>query len=114
MKLLQRLNSVEKELEKVRGCSPLTDGFGTKRYARKSRAWDVLAKKRMDILLKIDQMTLQDVISEFDLGKNALGKITRLLFLRGKLLRLGFLESHEASDLEELTSWWERLPMDID
>lgn len=60
MTLLRRLEKIEKELEKVRGCSPLTDGFGTMRYARKSRKWDKLAKEKMRILKLIDANTEQE------------------------------------------------------
>lgn len=42
--LLKRLNKIEKELEKVRGASPLSDGWQTQKYAKKSRKWDELAK----------------------------------------------------------------------
>lgn len=55
MTLSQRLEKIEKELEKVRGCSPLTDGFGTMRYAKKSRKWDQLAKEKMRILKMIEE-----------------------------------------------------------
>lgn len=55
-KLKSRLEKVEKELEKVRGCSPLTDGWQTQRYAKKSRKWDVLAQERMSIINQIDDL----------------------------------------------------------
>lgn len=53
MKLNRKLIKVEKELEKVRGCSPLNDGWQTQRYARKSRKWDVLAQERMKLIYEI-------------------------------------------------------------
>lgn len=55
-KLKSKLEKVEKELEKVRGCSPLTDGWQTQRYAKKSRKWDVLAQERMSLINQIDDL----------------------------------------------------------
>jgi len=55
-KLKNKLEKVEKELEKVRGCSPLTDGWQTQRYAKKSRKWDILAQERMNIINEIDDL----------------------------------------------------------
>lgn len=52
-KLNKRLNKVEKELKKVRGCSPLTHGWQTARLAKKQRKWDELAKERMIIVNEI-------------------------------------------------------------
>lgn len=52
-KLNIRLNKIEKELEKVRGCSPLTDGWQTQKLANKQRKWDVLAQERMRITNEI-------------------------------------------------------------
>ena len=45
--LLKRLSKIELELEKVRGCSPLTDGWQTQRFAKKDRKWDMLAYEKM-------------------------------------------------------------------
>lgn len=55
-KLKNKLEKVEKELEKVRGCSPLTDGWQTQRYAKKSRKWDILAQERMSLINQIDDL----------------------------------------------------------
>lgn len=55
-KLKSKLEKVEKELEKVRGCSPLTDGWQTQRYAKKSRKWDMLAQERMNLINQIDDL----------------------------------------------------------
>lgn len=54
--LIKKLNKVEKQIEKVRGCSPLTHGWQTQRYAKASRKWDILAQERMTILAKINDL----------------------------------------------------------
>jgi len=53
-KLKARLARIEKELEKVRGCSPLTHGWQTMKYAKASRKWDVLAQEKREILAQIE------------------------------------------------------------
>ena len=55
-KLKTELEKVEIELEKVRGCSPITHGWQTQKYAKASRKWDVLAQKRMDLIDKIEDL----------------------------------------------------------
>jgi predicted secreted hydrolase len=52
---LKKLNKIEKELEKVRGASPLSDGWQTQRLAKKQRKWDELAKEKINILIKINE-----------------------------------------------------------
>lgn len=52
--LEERLKRVENQLEKVRGCSPLTLGWQTKRYASASRKWDALAQEKREILQLIE------------------------------------------------------------
>jgi len=56
-KLQKKLNNTEKELEKVRGCSPLTDGWQTGRLAKKQRKWDELAKQKMNLIQRIEDLT---------------------------------------------------------
>ena len=56
MTLERKLEKIEKELEKVRGCSPLTDGWQTQRYAKKSRKWDMLAQEKMILINKIEDL----------------------------------------------------------
>ncbi len=51
----KRLDKIEKELEKVRGCSPLTDGWQTQKYAKKSRKWDMLAKEKFELQAKLEE-----------------------------------------------------------
>jgi hypothetical protein len=57
-KLQLRLNKIEKQLEKVRGCSPLTHGWQTQRYAKASRSWDVLAQEKMKLIQLIENEKL--------------------------------------------------------
>jgi hypothetical protein len=52
------LNKIEKQLEKCR-TSVLEDGWQTQRYAKKSRKWDVLAQKKMEILQQIEDYEQQ-------------------------------------------------------
>ena len=59
--LKKRLEKVEKELEKVRGCSPLTDGWQTQKFAKKSRKWDVLAQEKKLIIQKIDEVKTKSI-----------------------------------------------------
>ena len=54
--LVSELNKIEKELEKVRGCSPLTHGWQTQRYAKASRKWDMLAIRKREILAQLDKI----------------------------------------------------------
>ena len=55
-KLKNRLEKIEKELEKVRGSSPLTDGWQTQKYAKKSRKWDYLAVEKWELKDKIEML----------------------------------------------------------
>jgi predicted secreted hydrolase len=48
--LLIRLKKIEVELEKVRGVSPLTEGWQTMKLAKKQRKWDELGKEKFEIL----------------------------------------------------------------
>jgi len=57
-KLQLRLNKIEKQLEKVRGCSPLTHGWQTQRYAKASRSWDILAQEKMKLIQLIENEKL--------------------------------------------------------
>lgn len=56
IKLLQKkLLRIEKELEKVRGCCPLTHGWQTQKYAKAARKWDILAQEKMKVLQMIEE-----------------------------------------------------------
>ena len=50
MTLLQRLKKNEKELQKVRGCSPLTHGWQTQRFAKADRKWDYYAEIKQKLM----------------------------------------------------------------
>ena len=52
--LLKKLSKIEKELEKVRGSSPLSDGWQTQRLAKKQRKWDELGKEKHELLKQLD------------------------------------------------------------
>ena len=54
-KLIKRLEKVESELDRVR-TTPLQDGRGTQRYARKSRKWDYLAQEKMELKIQIEEL----------------------------------------------------------
>lgn len=54
LKILKRLNSIEKELSKVRGSSALTDGWQTSQLARKQRKWDELAQERIKLKYELE------------------------------------------------------------
>jgi allantoicase len=58
MKLQQlksRLLKIESELSTCR-TSALIDGWQTSRHAKKSRKWDVLAQRKMEIIQQIDDI----------------------------------------------------------
>ena len=62
IKLLQkRLNKIEKELEKVRGASPLSDGWQTQRLAKKQRKWDELSKEKFELTIKLINLSYEIV-----------------------------------------------------
>ena len=54
--LLKKLNKIEKQLEKVRGASPLSDGWQTQRLAKKQRKWDELAQEKMKVLTQLNEL----------------------------------------------------------
>lgn len=54
-KLQRELAGIEMKLEKCR-TSTFDDGFGTSRFARKSRNWDYYAKKRTELRIKLSEL----------------------------------------------------------
>lgn len=60
--LKSRLVKIEKELDTCR-TSVLQDGWQTQRHAKKSRKWDILAKRKMQLIQQIDEIEyLQSLI----------------------------------------------------
>lgn len=53
--LKTKLAKIESELNKNR-TSALQDGWQTSRHARKSRKWDELAKAKMELISRIDEL----------------------------------------------------------
>lgn len=51
----KQLERVELDLSKVRGASPILDGWQTMRYAKKVRKWDMLGKEKLALLSKIHE-----------------------------------------------------------
>lgn len=56
IKLKKRLKRIEDELEKVRGCSPITHGWQTQRFAKSSRKWDMLAEEKRQVQYRIQEL----------------------------------------------------------
>lgn len=52
-KLKKRLEKIEKELDTCR-TSVLQDGWQTQRFAKKSRKWDILAQRKMQLIQQIE------------------------------------------------------------
>ena len=58
-KLQLRLSKIEKELDTCRA-SVMEDGWQTQRFAKKSRKWDILAQRKMQLIQQIeDEQTKQ-------------------------------------------------------
>ena len=57
--LLKKLNKIEKELEKVRGVSPLSDGWQTQKLAKKQRKWDELSKEKFEIIKQLNELNYE-------------------------------------------------------
>ena len=52
-KLQLRLSKIEKELDTCR-TSVMQDGWQTQRFAKKSRKWDILAQRKMQLIQQIE------------------------------------------------------------
>lgn len=63
--LLKKLNKIEKQLEKVRGASPLSDGWQTKKLANKQRKWDELSKEKFEIINQLNKLNY-----EYNINRN--------------------------------------------
>lgn len=53
--LKSRLLKIEQELDTCR-TSALQDGWQTQRHAKKSRKWDILAQRKIELLQKIEEI----------------------------------------------------------
>ena len=53
--LKSKLLKIESELSTCR-TSVLQDGWQTQRHAKKSRKWDIMAQRKMEILSQIDEI----------------------------------------------------------
>lgn len=57
-KIEKRLQTIEKELSKVRNYNVFDDGWQTQRFAKKSRKYDVLALEKHDLRMKLIHLNL--------------------------------------------------------
>ena len=53
--LKSRLLKIESELSSCR-TSALQDGWQTQKHAKKSRKWDILAQRKMELIQQIDEI----------------------------------------------------------
>lgn len=67
----KRLQTIEKELEKVRDYSAQIDGWQTQRFSKKSRKYDYLALEKFELLNKLKELNLS---FNFDIGKTGSDK----------------------------------------
>ena len=63
--LQQRLNKIEKELSTCR-TSVLQDGWQTQRFAKKSRKWDILAQRKMELKQQIEELEYSKSLMDTD------------------------------------------------
>ena len=59
--LKSRLLKIEQELDTCR-TSALQDGWQTQRHAKKSRKWDILAQRKIELLQKIEEIENDNII----------------------------------------------------
>ena len=59
--LKSKLLKIESELSTCR-TSVLQDGWQTQRHARKARKWDILAKRKMEIIQQIVEIENEKII----------------------------------------------------
>ena len=56
-----KLKRIEKKLEKVRGCSPLSHGWQTQKLAKAGRSWDMLAQERINLQMQLEDCDLDSI-----------------------------------------------------
>lgn len=54
-RIKKRLQTIEKELKKVRDYSVQSDGWQTQRFAKKSRKYDYLALEKFELQKKLNE-----------------------------------------------------------
>ena len=55
-RIKRRLQTIEKEIEKVRDYNAQTDGWQTQRFAKKSRKYDYLAMEKFELRRKLEEL----------------------------------------------------------
>lgn len=63
--LKSRLLKIEKELSTCR-TSVLQDGWQTQRFAKKSRNWDILAQRKMELIQQIEELEYSQSLMDID------------------------------------------------
>ncbi len=63
--LQQRLDKIEKELSTCR-TSVLQDGWQTQKFAKKSRKWDILAQRKMELKQQIEELEYSQSLMDTD------------------------------------------------
>jgi allantoicase len=63
--LKSRLLKIESELSTCR-TSVLQDGWQTQRHAKKSRKWDILAQRKMELIQQIDEIEYSQSLMDTD------------------------------------------------
>lgn len=63
--LKSRLLKIESELSTCR-TSALQDGWQTQRHAKKSRKWDILAQRKMELIKQIDEIEYPQTLMDTD------------------------------------------------
>ena len=61
--LQQRLDKIEKGLSTCR-TSVLQDGWQTQKHAKKSRKWDILAQRKMELIQQIDEIEYSQSLTD--------------------------------------------------
>ena len=64
--LKSRLLKIESELSSCR-TSVLQDGWQTQKHAKKSRKWDILAQRKMELIQQIDEIEHSQSLIDTDI-----------------------------------------------
>ena len=63
--LQKKLKTVESKLEKNRP-SVMADGWQTQKFAKKSRKWDILAQRKMELKQQIEELEYSQSLMDTD------------------------------------------------